>query len=217
MVELFLTTHRRNQKFSWLETSWYLSRCFNVIGERYFIKGFLLWLLWVDSGRQLSPTQLLPHSFPQGMGKRIKSVRNLMGRNKDGLIGKAKTAYAGKAKWGINSVIPISTQVFIPFPGEQSFIMISRSWKTNTVTPNIPSSSLFVQFLLLSIMYYDMGYPFFQSGSVCPLPISCEHPAIWLVEQREKQKRPWNCVNTGQQNPKYNTIYLVLFMSWLWQ
>jgi len=57
-------------------------------------------VLWINPGRQLSPTQLLAHSSPGGMGKRIKRVkgRKLVSGDKDSLIGKEKAVHASKLK-----------------------------------------------------------------------------------------------------------------------
>jgi len=44
--------------------------------------------------------------------------------------------------------------------------------------------------LLLSVVPYDMGYPFGQLSWLCPLPASCAPPAWSLAGRWEEQKRP---------------------------
>jgi len=73
-----------------------------------------MYVLWLNSSRQLSTRQLLAQSPLRWDGDRIRraEVRKRMGRDKDSLIGKAKAVCASKAEQGICSLLPISRQLF---------------------------------------------------------------------------------------------------------
>lgn len=64
-------------------------------------------LLWFHPGRQLSSTQLLTLSLAVGWAELWEPV----GRDKAGLLGKAKAAPTSKAKQGVHLLLPTGRQV----------------------------------------------------------------------------------------------------------
>lgn len=84
------------------------------------------------------------------MGKRNgkAKVRKLLGEGKDSLLSKAKTVWASKGKQGVNSLLPISEQMFSHFQESwnSSFVMVTCEDKN--------CNSKHPQFLLLSLRFY---------------------------------------------------------------
>lgn len=88
--------------------------------------------------------QLLARSPRSRMGKRIRKVkvRELRGWHKDSLIGRAKAACASKAKWGINSLFPVSRQVFNHFQESGAHRAQQLLGKSNTIVLRVPQPVL---------------------------------------------------------------------------
>ena len=78
--------------------------------------------------------------------------------------------------------------------------------KTNAVTLNafpLPSSA--PPFICWGWHHVAQTIPLLswaQLSQLCPLPTSCAPPASTLAGRGEKQKRPWLCVSTAQQQPE---------------
>ena len=50
-----------------------------------------------------------------------------------------------------------------------------------------------------------------QLSQLCSLPVSCTPPAYSLVGWGEKQKKPWLCVSTTQQQLKHPSVINTVF------
>lgn len=65
-------------------------------------------VLWLKTGRQLRPTQLLtPHQQHEGENRKGKSEKTHELRDKNNLISEAKAVCASKTKYGIHSLLRI--------------------------------------------------------------------------------------------------------------
>jgi len=123
------------------------------------------------------------------MGERIgrAKVRQLVGRDKDSLISKAKAVHASKAKSGIHSLLPIGRQVFSHLQESRALSRVMPS--LSMCPPLLPSSPAFIS----EMMSYDTGHPFGQLESAVPAvspPNTLCTLTYSLVGQCEEQKRP---------------------------
>lgn len=99
----------------------------------------------------------------------------------------------------------MSWQVLSCFPGKSkilSHIMVICEDKCRD-SKCLHPLSVFPQLVLLSVMWYGMGYCWGLLSWLCPLPGSPVSPTPSLVGQCEEQKRPWPCASTADHQLKH--------------
>lgn len=116
----------------------------------------ILTMSWFNPSQQPRLTQPLTHS-PSKI-RRVKAGE-LMGWEKDSLIGKAKAVHTSKANQGINSLLPMSSQ--LQESQAPSHVMVA--WEDKFHHSKCPPSLLYP-----STLYTELGleHPFGQLGSV---------------------------------------------------
>lgn len=110
--------------------------CFTVLQFKILLKKiqislFLVirFLLLVNSGRQLSSTQMLTSSQWYRNKLRKVKVRKLLSQDKDSLMHKAKVVHTRKAKQQIQALLDWQTSLANQELLKQHFFFISASWE----------------------------------------------------------------------------------------
>jgi len=132
-------------------------------------------------------------TLSSGTGETIRrvKVRKLVGWDKGSLIGKAKAMCTSKAKQGIHSLLPVSTQVFSHLQESRALSCVIVIWEGKY------HHSEQCPFLLLPHGFYCWvwHHAFSQLSQLCLLPTSCSSQAYLLEGWGEEQKRPWHYIS----------------------
>ena len=147
-------------------------------------------MLWFNPGGQWSPTQMITHSPPCGVGERFGrvKVRKLLDWDKDGLIGKAKIVCASKVKYGIHP-LSVSRQLFSHLQESRDSLCVVFTWEEKCHNrEHFPLASVDPICYCWAWRRVVWGVPFVGWGQLsqpCPLTASCAPPACSLVGRCE--------------------------------
>lgn len=138
-----------------------------------------------------------------------REVQEIMGWNKNRLLGRAKAVHESKTNQGINLLLPVSRQMFRRFQESRAHYVQQFLGKKNAITL-IVSISLFVQLLLLSRMLCGIEYAFgrFRTAVLAVSPTSSLYiPSFLLIGWHKKMNSPWLSVSTVLQQLKTLVCY----------
>lgn len=142
-------------------------------------------------------------SSPSRTGEKIRSVKagKLMDWYKGSLVGKIKTLQAKKTNQGINSLLPMSRQVFSRPQESRVSSHITVTWEDK----HHHSKHLMLLLPTLYTEHYVIWYgtSFWLFGVICPSCVSSQFPLhLWPPHERgntKSRKKPWLCVRPAKQ------------------
>lgn len=159
-------------------------------------------VLWLKPSRQLRPTQLLtPCQQHEGENRKGKSKKTHQLRDKTNLISEAKAVCASKTMYGIHSLFPIDRQVSSHFQESRASAHIMVTWEDTCHNCKWPFSCPWA-----FIAEHDMiGYgtsPWSVEVN-CPCCVPSQPLAHLQPTHCRKERKPWGCAGTAQQQSKH--------------